>query len=128
MREGEMESGDNVLMKRVLSCIVDRRRSSTDVMDRRKTLVVVIGHGKGKGGKGGRLIQKQRSWETFPPKRRNHHQSSTKFCRDPDSFRGAFELNGLKKVYSPCFVFFINLLVPVDLLGTEASQRFCLLS
>ncbi|XP_014256132.1 RING finger protein 207-like isoform X2 [Cimex lectularius] len=74
------------------------RRSSTDLMDRRKTLVVVIGHGKGKGK--GRMMQKQRSWETFPPKRRNHHYSSSKFCHDPESFRGAFDLNGLKKADS----------------------------
>ncbi|KAK9505262.1 hypothetical protein O3M35_009353 [Rhynocoris fuscipes] len=82
------------------------RRSSTDLLDRRKTLVVVIGHGggmKGKGGRGG--MQKQRSWETFPPKRRHHHhhasqQQQSKFCRDPESFRGAFDLNGLKKADS----------------------------
>lgn len=68
-----------------------------DVMDRRKTMVIVIGHGKGrgKGGRGGSAMQKQRSWETFPPKRR---QNGTKFCRDPDSFRGAFQATSLKKV------------------------------
>ncbi|XP_024216804.2 RING finger protein 207 [Halyomorpha halys] len=67
------------------------RRSSTDLMDRRKTLVVVI-------NKGNRLMQKQRSWETFPPKRRGGNNS--KFCRDPESFRDAFHLNGLKKADS----------------------------
>lgn len=66
-----------------------------DLMDRRKTLVVVIGSGKSKA----RLMQKQRSWETFPPKKRQDINSS-KFCRDPDSFRGAFDLAGLKKADS----------------------------
>lgn len=65
-----------------------------DLMDRRKTLVVVIGAGKSKS----RLMQKQRSWETFPPKKRQ--DTSSKFCRDPDSFRGGFDLTGLKKADS----------------------------
>lgn len=65
-----------------------------DLMDRRKTLVVVIGAGKSKS----RLMQKQRSWETFPPKKRHDH--SSKFCRDPDSFQGGFDLAGLKKADS----------------------------
>ncbi|XP_054267743.1 RING finger protein 207-like isoform X2 [Macrosteles quadrilineatus] len=77
------------------------RRSSMDLMDRRKTLVVVIGSGKSKA----RLMQKQRSWETFPPKKRqdrdrDRDHGGSKFCRDPDSFRGGFDLAGLKKADS----------------------------
>lgn len=44
------------------------RRSSLDCTD--KTLVVVIGARKKPGAL--TLAQKQRSWETFPPKRRQH--------------------------------------------------------
>ncbi|XP_039287373.1 uncharacterized protein LOC111046164 isoform X2 [Nilaparvata lugens] len=85
-----------------------RRRRSVDLMDRRKTLVVLINSGKSKS----RMMQKQRSWETFPPKKRGGGNGSggggsgsgqdngTKFCRDPDSFRGGFDLAGLKKADS----------------------------
>lgn len=70
---------------------VNSRRSSMDLGDR-KTLVVVIGTSS-KGAKA-RLMQKQRSWETFPPKKRGSEERGEtygKFCRDPDSFRGGFE-------------------------------------
>lgn len=71
---------------------VNSRRSSVDLGDR-KTLVVVIGTSS-KGAKA-RLMQKQRSWETFPPKKRgtaDEREGFGKFCRDPDAFRGGFEL------------------------------------
>ncbi|XP_033607635.1 RING finger protein 207 isoform X2 [Cryptotermes secundus] len=73
---------------------VNSRRSSVDLGDR-KTLVVVIGTSS-KGAKA-RLMQKQRSWETFPPKKRGigadeRGEGFGKFCRDPDAFRGGFEL------------------------------------
>lgn len=72
---------------------VNSRRSSVDLGDR-KTLVVVIGTSS-KGAKA-RLMQKQRSWETFPPKKRgagaDEREEFGKFCRDPDAFRGGFEL------------------------------------
>ncbi|XP_049804654.1 uncharacterized protein LOC126248059 isoform X1 [Schistocerca nitens] len=70
---------------------VNSRRSSMDLGDR-KTLVVVIGTSS-KATKA-RLMQKQRSWETFPPKKRSteeQRESYSKFCRDPDAFRGGFE-------------------------------------
>lgn len=73
---------------------VNSRRSSIDLGDR-KTLVVVIGTSS-KGAKA-RLMQKQRSWETFPPKKKGigadeRGEGFGKFCRDPDAFRGGFEL------------------------------------
>lgn len=52
--------------------------------DHRKTLIVVV------GSKSKRLMQKQRSWETFPPKRRDGH-SRNRFCHDPESFRAGFQ-------------------------------------
>lgn len=51
--------------------------------DHRKTLIVVV------GSKSKRMMQKQRSWETFPPKRRDGHRS--RFCQDPAAFRSGFE-------------------------------------
>ena len=72
---------------------VNSRRSSVDLGDR-KTFVVVIGTSS-KGSKA-RLMQKQRSWETFPPKKRgmgdDRGEGFGKFCRDPESFRGGFDL------------------------------------
>nr|CAD7204672.1 unnamed protein product [Timema douglasi] len=73
------------------SVSVNSRRSSMDLGDR-KTLVVVIGTSS-KGAKA-RLMQKQRSWETFPPKK---HDIATlgetygKFCRETGSFGGGFD-------------------------------------
>ncbi|XP_063218731.1 uncharacterized protein LOC134528993 [Bacillus rossius redtenbacheri] len=76
------------------SVSVNSRRSSVDLGDR-KTLVFVIGSGS-KGAKS-KLMQKQRSWETFPPKKRgtteDHRDTYGKFCRDPESFRGGFDVH-----------------------------------
>lgn len=52
--------------------------------DHRKTLIVVV------GSKSKRLMQKQRSWETFPPKRRDGHNKN-RFCHDPEIFRTGFQ-------------------------------------
>ncbi|KAL0279720.1 UNVERIFIED_CONTAM: hypothetical protein PYX00_001217 [Menopon gallinae] len=52
---------------------VDSRKSSADLGDR-KTLVLVIGSSKGSSKLKG--VQKQRSWETFPPKRKSYDQDS----------------------------------------------------
>lgn len=52
--------------------------------DHRKTLIVVV------GSKSKRLMQKQRSWETFPPKRRDGHNKG-RFCHDPEVFRSGFQ-------------------------------------
>ncbi|KAI5712896.1 hypothetical protein M8J75_012177 [Diaphorina citri] len=80
------------------------RRSSMDfAADDKKTWVLVIGTSeKNKGGHHQRSIKKQRSWETFPPKKKcpEHDQQvaipGSKFCRDPDSFRGAFGVDNLR--------------------------------
>ncbi|XP_018917583.1 RING finger protein 207 isoform X2 [Bemisia tabaci] len=77
-------------------------RSSMDLADGRKTFFVVINAKNKSSG----LMRKQRSWDTFPPKKRCHEISmASKFCRDPDSFQGGFNLNsirseGLKKADS----------------------------
>lgn len=83
------------------------RRSSMDfAADDKKTWVLVIGTSE-KNKSHHRSMKKQRSWETFPPKKKcPEHQgeqaTGSKFCRDPDSFRGAFESrsDGLKKADS----------------------------
>ncbi|GLH15024.1 Uncharacterized protein GBIM_19429 [Gryllus bimaculatus] len=69
---------------------VNSQRSSMDLGDR-KTLVVVIGTSS-KGAQT-RLMQKQRSWETFPPKKRGIEERGDGYrkFRDPDSFRSGFE-------------------------------------
>uniref|UniRef100_A0A8D8YKE5 RING finger protein 207 n=2 Tax=Cacopsylla melanoneura TaxID=428564 RepID=A0A8D8YKE5_9HEMI len=77
------------------------RRSSMDFAgDDKKTWVLVIGTSEKNKGHHHRSIKKQRSWETFPPKKKcpEHDQqvaiTGSKFCRDPDSFRGAFGVDG----------------------------------
>lgn len=66
------------------------RRSSYDGDAPDKTLVVVIN----RRNKGMSMAQKQRSWETFPPKRRHHIcQQQQKLAvptplRKADSFEG----------------------------------------
>ncbi|XP_076257064.1 RING finger protein 207-like isoform X2 [Rhynchophorus ferrugineus] len=73
------------------------RRSSLDAATTGpdKTLVVVINR-RNKGGASQNLAQKQRSWETFPPKHRRHHVCQGKLSaptqsmglRKTDSFEG----------------------------------------
>ncbi|VVC40459.1 Hypothetical protein CINCED_3A004190 [Cinara cedri] len=49
-------------------------------------------------------VRKQRSWETFPTRKKSMTPEPSKFCRDPESFRSQFDLNtfqdGLRKADS----------------------------
>lgn len=49
-------------------------------------------------------VRKQRSWETFPTRKKSATPEPSKFCRDPESFRSQFDLNtfqdGLRKADS----------------------------
>ncbi|KAL5233346.1 hypothetical protein ACI65C_000756 [Semiaphis heraclei] len=49
-------------------------------------------------------VRKQRSWETFPTRKKSITPEPSKFCRDPESFRSQFDLNtfqdGLRKADS----------------------------
>ncbi|KAK6629234.1 hypothetical protein RUM43_003051 [Polyplax serrata] len=63
---GKQNSFDSLTLSPVSA---SSRKSSADLEDR-KTLVLVIGNRKGSSKQ--RLSQKQRSWETFPPKKKNY--------------------------------------------------------
>lgn len=49
-------------------------------------------------------VRKQRSWETFPTRKKSITPEPSKFCRDPESFRSQFDLNtfqdGIRKADS----------------------------
>lgn len=67
------------------------RKSGSTTSDG-KALFLVIG----KKNRRDRNVQKQRSWETFPPKKKVEDLSTLYYSKNPDNYKSQFDIVALK--------------------------------
>lgn len=77
----------------IINNMVVNRKSGSSTMADGKAVFLVIGSRKNRREK---IVQKQRSWETFPPKKKVEDLSALYCSKNPKNYKSQFDIVALK--------------------------------